>query len=46
MNLGVAPELNLIILDPEWSGSGQTDAPKALVLYLNRKCSIPKSKRT
>ena len=40
---GVASELNLVILDLEWSGSGQTGASRAPVLYPNRKCSIPKS---
>jgi hypothetical protein len=43
MDPGVASELDLVILDLEWSGSSQTGAPKAPVLYLNRKCSIPKS---
>jgi len=33
---GVASELDLVILDPEWSGSSQTSAPRALVLYPNR----------
>ena len=42
MDPGVASKLNLVILDPEWSGSGQTSTPKAPVLYPNRKCSIPK----
>jgi hypothetical protein len=35
---GVASELDLVILDPEWSRPGQTGALGALVLYLNRKC--------
>ena len=42
MDLGFALELDLVILDPEWSGSGRTGAPGALVLYPNRKSSIPK----
>ena len=42
MDLGVASELDLVILDPEWSGSGRTEAPGAPVLYPNRKGSIPK----
>ena len=42
VDLGVALELDLVILDLEWSGSGQTGAPRAPVLYLNRKSSIPK----
>jgi len=33
---GVASELDLVILDLEWSGSGRTGAPGALVLYPNR----------
>ena len=33
----VASELNLVILGPEWSGSGRTGAPGAPVLYPNRK---------
>jgi hypothetical protein len=33
---GVASELDLVILDPGWSGSGRTGAPGAPVLYLNR----------
>ena len=37
MDLGVASELDLVILDPEWSGSGRTGAPGAPVLYPNRK---------
>ena len=40
---GVASELDLVILDPEWSGSGRTGAPRAPVLYPNRKYSMPKS---
>ena len=40
---GVASELDLVILDPEWSGSGQTGAPRASVIYANRKSSILKS---
>ena len=32
---GAASELDLVILDPEWSGSGQTGAPGAPVLYPN-----------
>ena len=32
----VASELDLVILDLEWSGSGQTGAPGAPVLYPNR----------
>jgi hypothetical protein len=43
VDLGVASELDLVILDPEWSGSGRTRAPGAPVLYPNRKGSIPKS---
>jgi len=43
VDLGVAPELDLMILDLEWSGSGRTGAPGAPVLYPNRKGSIPKS---
>ncbi len=31
----VALELDLVILDLEWSGSGRTGAPGAPVLYLN-----------
>ena len=42
MDLGVVLELDLVILDLEWSGSGRTGAPGALVLYPNRKGSIPK----
>ena len=34
---GVASELDLVILDPEWSGFGRTGAPGAPVLYPNRK---------
>ena len=37
VDLGVALELDLVILDPEWSGSGRTRAPGAPVLYLNQK---------
>ena len=37
MDPGVASELDLVILDPEWSGYGRTGAPGAPVLYLNRK---------
>jgi hypothetical protein len=33
---GVASELDLVILDPEWSGSSRTGAPGAPDLYLNR----------
>ena len=40
MDLGVASELDLVILDPGWSGSGRTGAPGAPVLYPNRKGSI------
>ena len=40
---GVASELDLVILDLEWSESDQTGAPGAPVLYPNRKSSIPKS---
>jgi hypothetical protein len=43
IDLGVASELDLVILDLGWSGSSQTGAPRALVLYPNRKSSIPKS---
>ena len=43
VDLGVVSELDLVILDPEWSGSGRTGAPRAPVLYPNRKSSIPKS---
>ena len=41
MDPGVALELDLVILDPEWSGSGRTGAPKAPVLYLNRIVLYP-----
>ena len=34
---GVASELDLVILDLVWSGSGRTGAPGAPVLYPNRK---------
>ena len=44
IDLGVASELNLVILDMEWSRFNQTSTPKALVLYLNRNGSIPKLK--
>ena len=37
MDLGVALKLGLVILDPEWSGSGQTGVPRALILYMNWK---------
>ena len=44
MNLRVALELDLVILDPEWSGSGRTRALELQfytqierVLYLNQK---------
>jgi len=43
VDLGVASELDLVILDPEWSRSGRTGAPRALDLYPNRKSSIPES---
>ena len=36
VDLRVALELDLVILDLEWSGSSQTGAPRAPVLYLNR----------
>ena len=37
IDLGVASELDLVILDPEWSRSGQTGAPGAPDLYPSRK---------
>ena len=43
VDLRVVSELDLVILDLEWSGSSRTGAPGAPVLYLNRKSSIPKS---
>ena len=43
VDLGVVSELDLMILDPEWSGSGRAGAPGAPVLYPNWKSSIPKS---
>ena len=36
MDPGVASELDLVILDLEWSGSSRTGAPGAPVLCLNR----------
>ena len=36
----VASELDLVILDMDWSGSNQTSAPRAPVLYPNRKSSM------
>ena len=41
MDLGAASELDLVILDPEWSGSGRTGAPGAPDLYLNRTVLYP-----
>jgi len=41
---GVASELDLVILDLEWSGSGQTGAPGVPVLCPNRKSSNPNQK--
>ena len=41
MDPGVTSQLELVILDPEWSGSSQTGAPGDPVLYPNRKSSIP-----
>jgi hypothetical protein len=41
VDLGVASELDLVILDLGWSGSGRTGTPGAPVLYPNRKSSIP-----
>ena len=44
----VASELDLVILDPEWTGSGRTGAlgapvlcPNRIVLYLNRIVLYP-----
>ena len=42
MDLGVVLELDLVILNLGQSGSSRTGAPKALVLYPNRKSPIPK----
>jgi len=42
VDLGVASELDLVILDLGWSGSSRTGALGAPVLYLNRKSSILK----
>ena len=36
MDPRVASELDLVILDPEWSGSGRNGAPGAPVLCPNR----------
>jgi hypothetical protein len=41
VDLGAASELDLVILDPEWSGSGRTGAPGAPDLYLNRTVLYP-----
>ena len=41
MDPGAASELDLVILDPEWNGSGRTGAPGAPVLYLNRTALYP-----
>ncbi len=41
MDPRVTSELDLVILDPEWSGSGRTGAPRAPVLYLNRIVLYP-----
>ena len=47
MDPGVASELDLVILDPEWSGSGRTGAPGAVPLHTGsshipeNSCFIP-----
>ena len=46
IDLGIALELGLVILDPEWSGSGQTGVPRALGEALASKAPVSHHRST